>query len=58
MGVYELSVVVDFAGEIRVALVGRLENNLYGHERPRQGVASEKGEQRTLEPLVSLCVAR
>ncbi len=51
----ELAVVVDLAGEVRVVFVGGLEHDLDGvsHRRP-----SDECVKRTLEPLVSLWVAR
>lgn len=59
VGMYELSVVVDFASEVRVVLVGRFEDNL------RKNVScfhlyrtQDRGARLALDPFVSLCVAR
>ena len=50
MGVDELAVMVDFAGEVRVVFLGRLEDDL-GLLEMRRGRGAR---ERTLEPLVSL----
>lgn len=55
MWVEELSMVVYFAGQVRVIFIGRLEDNLQLlAEIPLVYAISEP----TLEPFVSLCVAK
>lgn len=55
VGMDKLAVVVDLPGEVRVVLVGRLEDDL---GRLAFTPNMNGGLRRTLEPLVSLWVAR
>lgn len=52
MWMYELPVVMDLAGQVGIALVGRLQHDLGNGQSGITGVSS--AFTRTLEPLVSL----
>lgn len=53
---YELAVVVDLAGEVRIVLLGRLEHDL--GDVSYVCVLVRREMARTLEPLVSLWEAK
>ena len=55
MWVQELSMVVDFTGEVRIVLFRRLEYHL---KRFSKDYLEPEISIRTLEPSVSLCVAK
>ncbi len=55
MRVYKLSVMVDFAGKVRIVFSRGFKNHLYGQSFPSKAQTSRTP---TFEPFVRLCLAR
>ena len=63
MWVYELSVMVDLASKVRIAFVGRFEDNLRVGENPVSDpkhlvIVGHNCPRPTFDPFVSLWLAR